>query len=341
MPDARPTLILAHSPDPDDAFMWWPITGKITPPHDVDRKSWAALALAPTPAGTAPHDSPPFVLPGLAQAEGPEPTLDTGSFRFRALPADIEILNRRAIAVGDIDVTALSVRAYAEVASRYAITSCGASFGDGYGPKVVVRNGSDLRCDGCLRSNDPLIAVPGAKTTAFLTLGLLIGKPFRFVEMQFDRVIDAVARGDADAGLVIHEGQLTFEAAGLRQIADVGAWWKETTDLPLPLGVNAVRRDLDGRFHPGALAEVAATLRKSVRHAMDHRSEGIDHALRFAMANSGGEAITRERVEKFVSMYVNARTLDMGDAGRAAIQKLLAEGARAGLCPDVGQIHLV
>jgi len=325
MPDARPILTLAHSPDPDDAFMWWPITGKIDPPTDAQRRAWSDDGARPPNAASAP----------------PEVPLDSGRFRYAALPADIEVLNRRAIATGDLDITALSVRAYADAASTYIITACGASFGDAYGPKVVTRATSNLRCDGCLRSKDPLIAVPGAKTTAFLVLSLLIGKPFRFVEMRFDHVIDAVAQGQADAGLVIHEGQLTFEQAGLRRIIDLGQWWTESTSLPLPLGVNAVRRDLDARFGPGSLADAAGTLRRSIRYALDHRAESIDHALKFALANTGGGAITRERVENFVSMYVSDRTIDIGDAGRAAITRLLSDGARAGLCPDPGRIETI
>ncbi len=303
MPDDRPVLTLGHSPDPDDAFMWWPLTGR--------------------------------------GEGGSGPTIDTGRFRFRGEPTDIEALNRRAAQAGDLDVTALSVRAWADVAGRYILTSCGASFGDGYGPKVVCRRDSTLRCDGCLRNQKPKIAVPGSRTSAFLTLRLLLGAPFDFVEMPFDRIIGAVADKTVGAGLIIHEGQLTFADAGLRQVVDLGEWWKERTGLPLPLGVNAVRRDLDDRFGAGSVADVAATLRLSVRHAMDHRREGLDYAMGFAMANTGGgPPVTRERVDAFVSMYVNQRTLDMGDEGREAIRRLLTEGAQAGQCPAVAAIDM-
>jgi 1,4-dihydroxy-6-naphthoate synthase len=298
--------------------MWWPATGKVAarPPHET----LMAAALA------------------------------TGRFRYRAVPRDIESLNRIAAgamapipshAAEPLDITALSARAYADAAERYIITSCGASFGDGYGPKVVCRAGEAIDGVEQLRRRLARIAVPGARTTAFLVLSLLMGRPFEFVEMPFDRIIGAVSDGGVIAGLIIHEGQLTFADAGLREVADVGAWWKATTGLPLPLGVNAVRRDLDERFGAGSLAEIGATLRESVRYAMDHREESLEYAMGFAMANRGGEAISRARVERFVDMYVNRWTLDMGDAGREAIRRLLDEGADAGLCPRVGEVAVL
>ena len=305
------TVTLAHSPDPDDAFMWWPITGMVSPAGEP--------------------------LPGNLG----RPAIDTGRFAFRAVPADIETLNRRAAAAADLDITALSARAYADAAGAYVLTACGSSFGDGYGPKVVCRAASTLRCEGCLKSQKPVIAVPGARTTAFLVLSLVIGESFELVEMPFDRIIDAVAEGRVGAGLIIHEGQLTFADRGLRQVLDVGAWWKERTGLPLPLGVNAVKRDLDARFGAGTPAEVAAILRRSVAYAMEHRERSIEYAMGFAMANTGGGLVTRERVERFVDMYVNRWTTDMGDRGREAITRLLAEGARAGLCPAVGAVEVV
>lgn len=313
MPD-RPVLTLAHSPDPDDAFMWWPITGKVAP-------------------------SPPGATPALLAP----PHLDTGRFRFRAVPADIETLNRRAAERADLDITALSARAYADAAAKYAIAACGSSFGDGYGPKVVCRAEATLRCDGCLREQRPVIAVPGARTTAFLVLSLLIGERFEFVEMPFERIIDAVVGGRVGAGLIIHEAQLTFQDAGLRQLVDLGGWWGEWTGLPLPLGLNAVRRDLDERFGPGTIAQVAATLRRSVAHAIAHRDESLDYAMGFAMGNTHGSEAppTRASVARFVDMYVNRWTVDMGDAGREAIARLLREGAAAGLCADPGPIETV
>jgi 1,4-dihydroxy-6-naphthoate synthase len=325
MPE-RIKLTLAHSPDPDDAFMWWPLTGMIAPSGK-------------TLAGESGH-----------------PAIETGRFEFEALPADIEVLNRRAIEIGDLDITALSVRAWADVRDRYIITSCGASFGDGFGPKLVTRDdNSDINCQGCLRRPEVRIAIPGRRTTAFLMLGLLLraqnegfSKDWaldeRFIEMPFDRIIGAVAGGEAEAGLVIHEGQLTFADAGLRLVMDVGAWWKVRTGLKLPLGVNAIRRDLDARFGEGTAAEVGALLSRSVAHAMANWDRSVRYTMAFAQANvdrGGGEAPTLERVDRYCRMYVSEETRDMGEQGRGAIRRLLAEGAAAGLCPDAGELSTV
>lgn len=319
------SLTLAHSPDPDDAFMWWPLTGKIAP----DGSS----------------------LPG---SEG-QPRIDTGRCTFRALPADIHVLNRRAAQKADLEITALSARAYADVKDRYIITSCGGSFGDGYGPKVVVRaeqspSGPQLNSLADLAKPGLRIAVPGLQTTAFLLLGLALGAEIanqraRFVELPFEQIIGAVARGEADAGLVIHEGQITFADAGLKMIVDVGAWWKQTTGLITPLGVNAIRRDLDKLHGSGTVAEIARLLTQSVAYSMQHRDESTRYTLPFALANvtragNTGEAPTLERVDRYCRMYVTPETLDMGDRGRAAIQRLLTEGSAAGLCPDPGTIDL-
>lgn len=318
-------LTLAHSPDPDDAFMWWPLTGKIAPDGSQ--------------------------LPG---SEG-KPRLDTGRFSFRALPADIHVLNKRAAQSADLEVSALSARAYADVKDRYIITSCGGSFGDGYGPKVVVRTDqssdrSKLDTLACLSKPGVRIAVPGMQTTAFLLLGLALGAEIanqraRFTELPFEQIIGAVARRDVDAGLVIHEGQITFGDAGLRMIVDVGAWWKEQTGLITPLGVNAIRRDLDELHGPGTVAEIARLLAQSVAYSMAHRDESTRYTLPFALANvtragNTGEAPTLERVDRYCRMYVTPETLDMGDRGRAAIQRLLTEGSAAGLCPNPGTIDL-
>lgn len=318
-------LTLAHSPDPDDAFMWWPLTGKI-----------------------APDGSP---LPG---PDG-KPRIDTGRFSFRAFPADIHVLNRRAAQAGDLEITALSARAYADVKDRYIITSCGGSFGDGYGPKVVVRadQSSDpikIKCQACLGKPGVRIAVPGLQTTAFLLLGLAIGPEIarqreRFVEMPFEQIIGAVARREVDAGLVIHEGQLTFADAGLRLILDVGSWWKDETGLLTPLGVNAIRRDLDRLHGRGTVSEIASLLKKSVAYSMEHRDESTRYTLPFALANVNragqtGEAPTLERVDRYCRMYVTPETLDIGDSGRRALEKLLQDGAAADLCPAPGPIDL-
>jgi 1,4-dihydroxy-6-naphthoate synthase len=318
-----PALTLAHSPDPDDAFMWWPITGKVNP--DGSPRSGREAA----------------------------PAIDTSPFQFRAVPADIEVLNRRAAAAGDLDITALSFRAYCDVKDRYAITRCGSSFGDGFGPKLVARAG-DTRFESVqgAAAAGVRIAVPGKRTTAFLLLGMILGADAlkdsaKFIELPFDQIIGAVARGEVDAGLVIHEGQLLFEEAGLRLVTDVGAWWKAKTGLPLPLGCNALRRDLDARFGVGSIARVSKLLRASVDYALAHRAESLEYTMPFALANAakpGAEASGRptlERVDRYVSMYVNAWTVDMGEKGVDAVRRVLGEGARLGLCPDPGPVDVV
>ncbi len=330
MADDRPILALAHSPDPDDAFMWWPITGKVRP---------GGVAMG--------KDGP---LPEVEVVE--QPAIDTGRIRFRAIPADIETLNRRAASRGDIDITALSFRAYADVRGRYALTASGSSFGDGFGPRIVCRKGQSrssvrIGCENCLRPGHVRIAVPGLRTTAFMMLGLVLGPEAmaargRFIEMPFDRIIGAVASGEADAGLVIHEGQLLFESAGLRLVLDVGAWWKERTGLPLPLGGNAVRRDLEERFGRGTLEEIQGMLRRSIEHALSRREESLEYAMGFALANAAGaEPPDRARVDAYVRMYVNRWTLDMGWEGREAVRRVLWEGHAAGLCPDPGELDVV
>lgn len=315
-------LTLAHSPDPDDAFMWWPLTGKINPDGTLQ-----------------------------SGAEG-QPRLDTGRFAFRALPADIHVLNRRAIEKADLEITALSARAYCDVKDRYIITRCGGSFGDGYGPKLIARSGSTLDA---MRAPATRIAVPGMQTTAFLLLGLALGftrdtlaaQRARFIELPFEQIIGAVARGEADAGLVIHEGQLTFVDAGLQLLLDVGVWWKQRTGLLTPLGVNAVRRDLDQLHGPGTVREVAGLLSRSVAYAMDHRDESTRYTLPFALANvdragkQSEEKPTLERIERYCKMYVTEETRDMGEKGRQAIERLLRDGAAAGLCPDPGTVDVV
>jgi 1,4-dihydroxy-6-naphthoate synthase len=343
---SRPTLTLAHSPDPDDAFMWWPITGKISPQGQL-----------------------------LTQ-----PVIDTGRFRFQAVPADIEVLNRRAAERADLDITALSFRAWAAVKDKYLITRAGSSFGDGYGPKVVCpRNSDKVHCENCLRADDVRIAIPGRRTTAFLLLAMLLGKDRvaestgKIIELPFDQIIPAVARAEADAGphagphagLVIHEGQLLYESAGLRLVVDLGDWWKRKTGLPLPLGCNAIKQDLDERFGPGTLAEISATLKRSVEYALAHRQESLEYTLPFALANASGwpaaprrvftsdpppptaltdhegpAPATLAQIDRYIDMYVNRWSVDLGDEGIAAVTRLFDEGAKAGLCGQVA-IHVI
>lgn len=313
-------LTLAHSGDPDDAFMWWPLTGKVNPDG--------------TPA------------PG----RGTEPRITSPRFRFRAVPGDISAFNTLASTTAPYDITALSVRAWAGVASTYVITNAGSSFGDGYGPKVVVRaDNADISCQQCLKDPEVRIAVPGLRTSAFLTLGLMLGKeiasqPDKFVEAPFDQIIPLVRDRTVGAGLVIHEGQVTFAQAGLKEIIDLGKWWKHSHGLPLPLGVNAIKRDLDTRFGAGSVAEVARLLEQSLDYALAHRSESIDYTMPYAALNaqtSGTPAPSFDTVERYIDMYVTDLTVDMGQRGRTAIEWLLKEGAEAGLCPRVDEVGVV
>jgi 1,4-dihydroxy-6-naphthoate synthase len=181
-----------------------------------------------------------------------------------------------------------------------------------------------------------VIAVPGVRTTAFLLLSLALGPgTFSYVELPFDRILEAVATGKADAGLLIHQSQLTFADLGLCQVLDLGEWWARHTGLPLPLGGNALRRDLEARFGPGTLAEVTAILDRSIRHALAHRDESTRYAMLFA------PEITREQANRYIDMYVSSLTLDAGTAGTAAIQRLLDEAAAAGLCPPPGRVEMI
>lgn len=287
-----PTLRLGHSPDPDDAFMWWP----------------------------------------LATLDGKPSRIPTGDFDVELVAADIEFLNQRS-EKGELDITAMSCAQYARVKTLYALTACGASVGDGYGPKLVARR--ELTHDE-LRHPSSTIAIPGERTTAFLTLNLLLGPgTFRHVVMPFEKIIDAVADERVTAGLVIHEGQLTFGERDLRLLVDMGAWWRERTGLPLPLGANAVRRDLDQRFGKGSTQAVAAMLEQSVRYALDNREESIAYAMNFARGIPAGTT------DRFVQLYVNHWTLDYGPIGEAAVRRLLRDASAAGLTPDPGEIEFV
>jgi 1,4-dihydroxy-6-naphthoate synthase len=302
------TLTLAHSGDPDDVFMWWPLTGK--------------------------------VAPGGQRLPGP-PRIRSGRFEFRAIPGDLAVFNHLAIAGRGHDITALSVRAYAQVADQYVLASCGSSFGEGYGPKVVAPREGVVREVGDLGKPGVRLAIPGRTTSAFLALMLLLGEvgarasPEKIMEVPFDQVIPCVRDGGADAGLVIHEGQIQYHAAGLVQVVDLGAWWQETRGLPLPLGVNCVRRDLDERLGKGTVVEVARLLRESLAYAIAHREESIENTMPYARENARRAGLpdpSRGEVERYLAMYVTAMTRDMGEVGRRAIERFLGEGASAGLC---------
>lgn len=279
-------LTLAHSPDPDDAFMWWPLVGL--------------------------EDAPPVI--------------DTGRFSFSLVTEDIEQLNGRA-EERCFDITAISIAQYPRVASLYDLTACGASVGEGYGPKLVAR---DTSTPEVLLQDNPLIAVPGERTTALATLRLLAAdRPLQWRTMPFDRIMDAVRSGEVQAGVVIHEGQLTFENEGLTMVADLGDWWMGETGLPLPLGGNAIARDLDARHGAGTAGEVTGLLVRSIKHAMDHR----DESLRWAA--TWGRGLDMDSTDRFVEMYVNHWTLDFGARGREAVAEFLSRCAAQGILPEV------
>jgi len=275
------TARIGHSPDPDDAFMFF----------------------------------------GIASGR-----VDTGSFRIEQVLEDIEGLNRRALRQ-ELEVSAVSIHAYAHLADAYALMPCGASMGDGYGPLVVARE--PLTREALASAT---IAVPGTLTSAFLALRLCLGRDFEHRIVPFDRILDVVAEGGADAGLVIHEGQLTYARQGLHRIVDLGIWWGERTGgLPLPLGGNAVRRDLG----LPAMRELTRILRDSIDYGLTHREEALAYALDF------GRGLDGTLADRFVGMYVNDLTRDYGERGREAIRRFLREGAEAGVVPPLAQLEFV
>lgn len=281
------TLTLAHSPDPDDAFMWWPLGA-----------------------------------PSLGMA----PEIDTGRFRFEPVAADIQDLNVRAVERADLDITALSFFAFAHVSDRYTLTDCGSSMGDGYGPKVLATSPRDVAW---LARPGLTIGVPGERTSAFLVLRLMLGREFRSSAMHFREIIPALIREEIEAGLVIHEAQVTYADAGLHLVADLGQWWTGATGLPMPLGANAIRRDLDERHGNGTIREVESILRRSIQHALAHRERGLDYAMQYA-----GDT-PRPLADRFIGLYVNDLTLSMGERGRAAARLLLEKARESGLAPSV------
>lgn len=275
------TLTLGHSPDPDDAFMFY------------------ALA----------HDK-----------------IDTKGWRFEHVLQDIQTLNERALR-GELDITAISIHAYPYVADKYALTRCGSSMGDGYGPMVVTRETvpiDDLR--------GKTIAIPGEKTTAFLALNLLLGRnTFNHKVVMFDEILNFVADGKVDAGLIIHEGQLTYQQQNLQCVIDLGQWWKETTGLPLPLGGNCIKRSLG----PETMREVSAILKESIEYSLAHRDQAVEYALQYA------RDMGKDLADKFVGMYVNDWTLDFGEIGHRAVVELLKRGHDIGMVPPIDTIDLV
>ncbi len=275
--EASHTIHLAHSPDADDAFMFW------------------ALA-----AGR----------------------IDTGDRRYVHELGDIESLNRRALA-GELEVTAVSLHAYAYLADRYALLAHGASIGDRYGPRIVARAARPTDPRAALGAGSLLIAVPGELTTAYLALKLY-QPAARHVVVPFDQIEDYVAAGRADAGLLIHEGQLTYADRGLHLWVDLGEWWYDETGLPLPLGGNVVRRDLGDEL----LRAIARDMKASIEYGLAHRAEALRHAQGFS------RGLDTIRTDRFISMYVNDFTVDYGPRGRKAVIELFQRGHRAGLIPE-------
>ena len=270
---------LGHSPDPDDAFMFW------------------------------------------ALAEG---KVDTRGFEFEHVLQDIETLNRWALD-GRLETTAISLHAYPFVQDRYVLLPHGASMGAGYGPVVVARE--PMTADELRRVD---LAVPGRMTTAYLVLRLYLGD-FSSRELPFDRILDEVKSGRADAGLLIHEGQLTFEAEGLTKVVDLGEWWLLETGLPLPLGVNVARRDLG----PDLLRDLSEVLRESIQGGLDNREQAMEYALGF------GRGLDIELADRFVGMYVNELTCDYGEEGRQAVAELLRRAESAGAFREPVRVEFV
>jgi 1,4-dihydroxy-6-naphthoate synthase len=272
-------ISLAHSPDSDDAFMFY----------------------------------------GLASGHVPADGLE-----IVHVLKDIETLNREA-RDGRHEITAISIHAYPHVADRYALMSCGGSIGDGYGPLLVARAPLDPSAlDGLT------VAVPGTLTTAYLALKLF-APGAKTVVRPFDAILDEVAAGRADVGLIIHEGQLTYRGQGLQRILDLGAWWKELTGLPLPLGGNAVRRDLG----PALMARLTGLVRATVEYSLAHRKDALAYAMSFARGMDPAIA------DRFVGMWVNDMTVDCGPRGRRAVQELLDRGHDAGIIPNRVRVDFV
>jgi 1,4-dihydroxy-6-naphthoate synthase len=277
-----PTIRVAHSPDSDDAFMFY------------------------------------------ALAEG---KIDTGDRRYVHELSDIESLNQRALA-GELEVSAVSIHAYAYLTDRYALLASGSSMGDGYGPRLVGLDDPPADRRAAIRGRR--IAVPGLRTTAYLALRLY-QSDFESVVVPFDLIGEAVRSGQAELGLLIHEGQLTYADEGFRLWEDLGAWWLRETGLPLPLGGNVVRRDLG----PALTDAVARDLKASIEYALAHRVPALAHASRF---NRG---ISEEKTDRFVGMYVNDWTVDYGPRGRQAVQLLLDRASEAGIIPHRVQVEFV
>jgi 1,4-dihydroxy-6-naphthoate synthase len=270
--------------------------------------------------GHSPDPDDAFMFYALANDR-----VDTGSYRFTHELVDIETLNHRAF-TGELELTAISIHAYAFLHDKYAICSCGASMGDGYGPMVVAREACSTQDLKTKR-----IAIPGKLTSAYLALRLCLQHDFEFVLVPFDEIIPAVVAGKyegqaVDAGLIIHEGQLTYADSDLQLVVDLGVWWEELTGgLPLPLGANGIRKDLG----PETIQDVQRLLHASIKYGLDNRQESLDYALQY------GRDLDQAKADKFVGMYVNDWTLDFGPKGREAVTKFLAMGHEQGILPKL------
>jgi 1,4-dihydroxy-6-naphthoate synthase len=285
-------ITLAHSPDPDDAFTWWP----------------------------------------LADIDGSGPSMDVGDWEFELVMNDIESLNVQA-EDAMYDITAISIAQYPRVAKQYDLTACGASLGDGYGPKLIAKEKCSINT---LFLDNPTIAVPGDRTTALAMLRILAGdREMEWKSVDFTKIMNCVLEGQFDAGVVIHEGQLSFEKYGLHEICDFGQWWRERTGLLLPLGGNAIRTDFDERYGAGSTGEVTKLLKESILFAMANREKSL------AWAAKWGRGIDMESTDIFVEMYVNNWTLDFGDDGRKAVRHFLNEATAVGAVPEVDEILFV
>ncbi|WP_165235170.1 menaquinone biosynthesis family protein [Aquisphaera insulae] len=279
-PSQTTTIRVGHSPDSDDAFMFYALT----------------------------HDK-----------------IDTGGLKFVHQLEDIETLNNRALR-GELEVSAVSIHAFAHLADRYALLSSGASMGERYGPKLVTREPRTLA-----DLAGETIAIPGKLTSAYLALQLCLGKDVPVTVRPFDQILPAVAAGEVKAGLLIHEGQLYYGDRGLHQVLDLGQWWHEQTGLPLPLGGNVVRKDLGQEL----VLKVAALIKESIRYALAHREEALAYALTYA------RDLDPKLADRFVGMYVNERTVDYGPEGRAAVRLFLERAANMGSVPGPVDLQFV
>jgi 1,4-dihydroxy-6-naphthoate synthase len=289
MSSDRGVFTLGHSPDPDDAFMFY------------------------------------------AMAEN---KIDLRGYRFEHCLRDIQTLNEWATR-GELHISAISIHAYAYVADKYALMPCGASMGDGYGPMVITMAERDLSVDENDRDlqaslRDCVIAVPGRMTSAYLALQLFLGD-FKYVVVPFDQIFDAVKNGCADAGLIIHEGQLTYARAGFKKIVDLGEWWKAKTGLPLPLGGNVLRKDIP----PSTQLDLVQIIRESIEFGLTHRDEAVRHSLPYA------RDMNADLAGKFIGMYVDDYTRDYGENGRAAIRRFLSDAHQAGYIDHSPEVTFV